>query len=90
MLRTLCVVALWACINATPIDNGVEGDPEIECGPTAISINFNTQNNFEGHVYVKNRFAEEGCRTNDVGRRVTGISLDFSTCGVSRERSVRF
>ena len=40
------------CI-AIPVDNGVEGDPEIECGPSSITINFNTQNNFEGHVYVK-------------------------------------
>lgn len=36
-----------------PIDNGVEGDPEVECGANVIIINFNTRNPFEGYVYVK-------------------------------------
>ncbi|EYB85487.1 hypothetical protein Y032_0297g1735 [Ancylostoma ceylanicum] len=39
-----------------PVDNGVDGDPEIECGPTTIAINFSTRKQFEGHVYVKPRF----------------------------------
>ena len=52
------LAALAASVSATPIDNGVIGDPEIFCGPTSIQVTFNTQNPFEGHVYVKNRFAE--------------------------------
>lgn len=43
LLLTIIVIA-----NAIPIDNGIEGDPEIECGPTAITVNFNTRNAFEG------------------------------------------
>lgn len=29
---------------STPVDNGVEGAPEIECGPTTINVDFNTVN----------------------------------------------
>ncbi len=48
------LVALWAlAVRGVPVDNGVEGDAEIECGPTSITVNFNTQQPFEGHVYVK-------------------------------------
>ncbi|ETN79851.1 hypothetical protein NECAME_18062, partial [Necator americanus] len=41
---------------AIPIDNGVDGDPEIECGASSIAVNLNTRNIFEGHVYVKPKF----------------------------------
>lgn len=41
-----------AIINAVPIDNGVEGEPEIQCGPTAITVNFNTRNTFEGNFFL--------------------------------------
>jgi hypothetical protein len=81
-----CLLVGYAA--AIPVDNGVEGDPEIECGPTSITINFNTQNTFEGHVYVKGRYAEAGCRDDTGGRQVAGITLPFDTCGVSRTRSL--
>lgn len=55
MYKWLVLAALVAYSVAIPIENGVEGDPEIECGPTSITVNFNTQNNFQGHVYVKVR-----------------------------------
>ncbi|KAK5966217.1 ZP domain-containing protein [Trichostrongylus colubriformis] len=47
---------LFLTAQSIPIDNGVEGEPEIECGSTAITVNFNTRNNFEGYVYVKPHF----------------------------------
>ena len=84
----LCLVALATC---TPIDNGVTGDPEIECGPTSIQITFNTQKPFSGHVYVKGLFDKEadGCRTNGANNQAIGqISLPFDKCGVVRERSL--
>ena len=56
MIKTLAIFcASVALVCAIPVDNGVEGDPEIECGPTSLTVNFNTQNSFEGHVYVKVR-----------------------------------
>uniref|UniRef100_A0A915HK36 ZP domain-containing protein n=1 Tax=Romanomermis culicivorax TaxID=13658 RepID=A0A915HK36_ROMCU len=75
-------------ISAVPIDNGVEGDPEIECGASSININFNTKNNFEGHVYVKGHYGEQGCRSDDGGRRVAGINIPFASCGTERVRSL--
>ncbi|VDN55478.1 unnamed protein product [Dracunculus medinensis] len=71
-----------------PIDNGVEGEPEIECGPTSITINFNTRNAFEGHVYVKGLYDQQGCRSDEGGRQVAGIELPFDSCNVARTRSL--
>ncbi|CAJ0586831.1 unnamed protein product, partial [Mesorhabditis spiculigera] len=68
--------------------NGVEGEPEIECGPTSVIINFNTRNKFEGQVYVKGLFDKEECRNAEGGREVAGIELPFDTCNVARTRSL--
>ncbi|KAK6104992.1 Zona pellucida-like domain family protein [Brugia pahangi] len=75
-------------INAIPIDNGVEGEPEIECGPTSITVNFNTRNPFEGHVYAKGLYSNQDCRSDEGGRQVAGISLPFDSCNVARTRSL--
>lgn len=88
MIADIFILTLIPLVWAIPIDNGVEGDPEIECGATGMTINFNTRNAFEGHVYVKGRFAEEGCRSDEGGRRVAGMTLAFSACGTERTRSL--
>uniref|UniRef100_A0A914UPQ2 ZP domain-containing protein n=1 Tax=Plectus sambesii TaxID=2011161 RepID=A0A914UPQ2_9BILA len=89
MIRcTIAVLLLAAVANAIPVDNGVEGDPEIECGPTSITVNFNTQKAFEGKVYVKGLFDQAGCRNDEGGRQVAGISLPFDSCNVARTRSL--
>jgi hypothetical protein len=88
MLKLCLAAALLAYAAAIPIDNGVEGEPEIECGPTSITVNFNTQNTFEGHVYVKGLYNEPGCRSDEGGRQVAGIELPFDTCNVARTRSL--
>lgn len=105
MLGVIVIVAVLGLCAAVPIENGVEGDPEIECGPTSITINFNTQNEFEGTVYVKvslsnvhftpeircfiqGLFDQEGCRNEERGRQVAGISLPFDTCNTRRSRSL--
>uniref|UniRef100_A0A0N5A826 ZP domain-containing protein n=1 Tax=Syphacia muris TaxID=451379 RepID=A0A0N5A826_9BILA len=79
---------LIAIASAIPVDNGVEGDPEIECGPTSITVNFNTRNSFEGHVYVKGLFDQDACRRSERGRQVAGIELPFDSCNVARTRSL--
>ncbi|CAJ0604991.1 unnamed protein product [Cylicocyclus nassatus] len=73
---------------AIPVDNGVEGEPEIECGPSSITVNFNTRNAFEGHVYVKGLFDHNECRNDEGGRQVAGIELPFDTCNLARTRSL--
>lgn len=91
MLKIAALVLLAFLVNvirSIPIDNGVEGEPEIECAADSITVNFNTRNDFQGHVYVKGRFAEQECRSDDGGRRVAGIKLAFTACGTKRERSL--
>uniref|UniRef100_A0A914UL02 ZP domain-containing protein n=1 Tax=Plectus sambesii TaxID=2011161 RepID=A0A914UL02_9BILA len=88
MLKLFALVGLLGLAAAIPVDNGVEGDPEIECGPTSITVNFNTQKAFEGHVYVKGLYDQAGCRNDEGGRQVAGIELPFDTCNVARTRSL--
>ncbi|ETN68656.1 zona pellucida-like domain protein [Necator americanus] len=75
-------------VSAIPVDNGVEGEPEIECGSSTITVNFNTRNPFEGHVYVKGLYDQAGCRSDDGGRQVAGIELSFDQCNLARTRSL--
>ena len=67
----------------------VLGEPEIECTSDSILVNFNTEDAFEGHVYVKGHYDEAGCRTDATLSRQASITVPFSACGVRRERSVR-
>ncbi|CAJ0932395.1 unnamed protein product, partial [Mesorhabditis belari] len=86
--RILLLAVFSEQILAIPIDNGVEGDPEIECGPTSVLVNFNTRNVFDGHVYVKGFYEQDGCRNDENGRQVAGIELPFDACNVARTRSL--
>jgi hypothetical protein len=88
LLSSILLLCALSYVRTIPVDNGVEGDPEIECGPTSITINFNTQNNFEGHVYVKGLYDQTSCRNDQGGRQVAGIELPFDTCNVARTRSL--
>lgn len=84
LIALVCFRHVWTI----PIDNGVEGDPEIECGASTITINFNVRNNFEGKVYVRGHAGEDGCFSEERGRRVAGLNLQFASCGVERTRSL--
>ncbi|VDK27980.1 unnamed protein product [Gongylonema pulchrum] len=88
MIRLASAFVLISFAVAIPVDNGVEGEPEIECGPTSITVNFNTRNPFEGHVYVKGLYDQQGCRNDEGGRQVAGIELPFDSCNVARTRSL--
>jgi hypothetical protein len=46
-------VILLVPVHSTPINNGVNGSPEVACGENHIEISFQTSNTFEGHVFVK-------------------------------------
>ncbi|VDM25491.1 unnamed protein product [Toxocara canis] len=86
LIRHLTLIAYLAA--AVPVDNGIEGDPEVECGPTSITVSFNTNNPFEGHVFVKGLYDQDGCRNDEGGRQVAGIELPFDTCNVAKTRSL--
>uniref|UniRef100_A0A0K0DAB7 ZP domain-containing protein n=1 Tax=Angiostrongylus cantonensis TaxID=6313 RepID=A0A0K0DAB7_ANGCA len=84
----ICLVLIVVTVYGIPVDNGVEGEPEVECGPAAITINFNTRNTFEGHVYVKGLYDQQECRSDEGGRQVAGIELPFDSCNTARTRSL--
>lgn len=86
--QSLLVLVLISYTAAIPVDNGVEGEPEIECGPESITISFNTRKSFEGHVYVKGLYDNDKCRVEGNNRSVTGINLPFDSCNVARTRSL--
>ncbi|VDN38273.1 unnamed protein product [Gongylonema pulchrum] len=88
LLSTGFLLLLAAWTYAIPVDNGVVGEPEIECGPNAIGITFNTLKPFEGHVYVKGLYDHTECRSDEGGRPVASIDLPFETCSVARTRSM--
>jgi len=81
------MVTLPLC-HTTPIDNGVEGAPEIECGATTISVVFRTKKAFDGHVFVKGRFDQTQCIAAGAGQENGKLELRFDSCGVKRERTV--
>lgn len=62
---------LYAAVRSIPIDNSAEGEPEIECGPTSIILNFNVRNPFEGHIFVKGLYNNNECRFDGFGRYVS-------------------
>lgn len=54
MLCWLTVLtATCLSVNAVAIENGVVGEPEIECTPDGVLVSVNTQAPFEGRVFVK-------------------------------------
>ncbi|VDM65159.1 unnamed protein product [Strongylus vulgaris] len=87
-MKLIIFAVLLGAVYCIPVDNGVEGEPEVECGPTAITVNFNTRNPFEGHVYVKGLYDQQECRNDDGGRQVAGIELPFDSCNTARTRSL--
>ncbi len=79
---------LLATVSATPIDNGIRGDIEVECDAEKISANFNTNKPWEGNLYVDNHFNDTACKVTGTGGNLAALSVPFDKCGVKRERSV--
>lgn len=88
LLAIIIVAMELSMIDAIPIDNGVEGEPEVECGAEGIEVTFHTRRPFNGRLYVKGRHSDGGCQNELIGRSFTGITLSFGTCNVQRLRSL--
>ncbi|GMT36040.1 hypothetical protein PFISCL1PPCAC_27337, partial [Pristionchus fissidentatus] len=84
----LLLLSLLPSILSIPVDNEVIDEPEIECGPTSITINANVRKEFTGHVYVKGLYNDANCRNDNTGSQIATISLPFDTCNVQRTRSL--
>lgn len=72
---------------SSTINNGVKGEPTLECGADNMSINFRTEKEFEGHVYVKGHYDDSLCRVDATLKKNVNLTVPFSVCDVRRQRS---
>uniref|UniRef100_A0A8R1TW84 ZP domain-containing protein n=1 Tax=Onchocerca volvulus TaxID=6282 RepID=A0A8R1TW84_ONCVO len=63
------------------------GEPILECAADSMSINFMTEKEFEGHVYVKGHYDNSLCRTDATLKKNVNFTVPFSLCDVRRQRS---
>ncbi|KAI6176416.1 Cuticlin-1 [Aphelenchoides bicaudatus] len=95
MRRLLWVFAVFLYSqNAYGIeDNGILGDPYVNCGGDFIEVRFDTRNTFKGSIFVKDQLEWPECRSspidsNGFSARNASIRLNFKDCNLERRRSV--
>ncbi|CAD6188724.1 unnamed protein product [Caenorhabditis auriculariae] len=72
---------------ADTIDNGLIGEPYVQCGSESLSIRFKTQSAFEGHAYVKGHYNAKKCRTDATLESSVNLTVPYTDCDVVRQRS---
>lgn len=93
-----CKAATQTSVQFLPIiraqfDNGILGDPYVNCGGNNIEVRFDTRNPFRGIVFVEDHLEDPECRSapiedKAVGARNASIRLNFKNCGLEKRRSV--
>ncbi|VBB28346.1 unnamed protein product [Acanthocheilonema viteae] len=83
----ICIFMVYRVCGST-IDNGVKGEPVLECAADSMSIIFMTEKEFEGHVYVKGHYDNSLCRTDATLKKNVNLTVPFSLCDVRRQRSM--
>ncbi|VDK76860.1 unnamed protein product [Litomosoides sigmodontis] len=84
--------ALMSNVKGTVADNGVLGDPFVQCGDNYIEVQFETRSTFKGMIFVEDHLADPSCRSvaaenvDDRGRNAS-IRLGFKSCDIERRRS---
>ncbi|KRZ05688.1 Cuticlin-1 [Trichinella zimbabwensis] len=76
----LLLIEPLAC--AILLENGLIGEPAIECHPNAVQVTFQTENPFQGHVYVRGHYENEDCRRDYANGKDTIVvtQVHFSRC----------
>ncbi|CAK5030014.1 unnamed protein product [Meloidogyne enterolobii] len=75
------------------IDNGILGEPYVDCGGNYIEVRFDTRNTFRGIVFVEDHLNDPQCRSSptiddetngrEIGQRNAQIKLNFFSCGIN-------
>ncbi|CAJ0565582.1 unnamed protein product, partial [Mesorhabditis spiculigera] len=72
------------------VDNGVIGDPFLDCGDGHIEIRFDTRTPFRGLVFVEDKLNDPACRSPPAdgdGVRNTSLRIGFEECAVHKRFS---
>ncbi|RCN51056.1 hypothetical protein ANCCAN_02843 [Ancylostoma caninum] len=72
-------------------DNGIVGDPIVDCADSYFEVRFETRNPFRGLVFVQDRLEDPRCRSPPAtpgGTQNASLRLAFKDCGVERRISV--
>ncbi|VDP14310.1 unnamed protein product [Heligmosomoides polygyrus] len=86
MILLLCV----ATVSQAQHDNGIIGDPVVDCADSYFEVHFETRNPFQGLVFVQDRLDDPHCRGSPLspsGPQNTSLRLAFKTCGIERRIS---
>ncbi|CAI2358220.1 unnamed protein product [Caenorhabditis sp. 36 PRJEB53466] len=86
-LEKSVLFTILSVLYADRIDNGLIGNPFVQCGSEHLSINFKTRSAFEGHAYVKGHYSMKECRTDATLEPTVNLSIPYSACDVIRQRS---
>lgn len=84
LIVLLASISLSYC---SSIDNGVTGEPNVECSADSMTLNFKTEKEFEGHVYVKGHYEDNSCRSDATLTQFVNLTVPFTSCDVRRQRS---
>ncbi|WKY16329.1 hypothetical protein Q1695_001196 [Nippostrongylus brasiliensis] len=71
-------------------DNGIVGDPIVDCADSFFEVRFETRNPFRGLVFVQDRLDDPRCRSAPAapnGLQNASLQLAFKECGVERRTS---
>lgn len=77
---------------AIPIDNGVVGEPSVQCDTAQIRVDFSVRNAFQGRIFAKGASKEPNCVVRGRGEISPSFAIGttLQDCGVRRLREVSF
>lgn len=89
MLPIVGLLSLVGLIHGVAIDNGLVGDPQVECQDTMVSLTFTTEKPFTGRVYVKGLADDDRCSQNfatNVDQNKFSMLVQNGDCAMARQR----
>ncbi|KAH7727524.1 CRE-CUTL-10 protein [Aphelenchoides avenae] len=86
------VLLLFVCsrTDASILDNGVVGDPQVDCMEDRVRLTFHTARPFTGRIFVKGMIDNEKCVNNYVTntKQQIDFSLNNGDCNMRRSRKM--